>query len=135
MFPANTKILVVDDMKTMRMVMKKILVELGFSNIVEADDGSTAWIAIEEANNSGQPFGVILSDWNMPKMQGIELLQKVRSHPKMSNTPFLLVTAESEKDQVVSAVKAGVSNYIIKPFTKDTVREKLLAVYNKITST
>lgn len=132
MFSQATKILVVDDMKTMRMVMKKVLKDIGFSNIAEADDGASAWPIIEEARNSGEPFQLILSDWNMPKMPGIELLKKVRSDVKIKETPFLLVTAECEKDQVVSALQAGVNNYIVKPFTADMVKQKLTEVFNKL---
>lgn len=131
MYESNTKILVVDDMKTMRMVMKKALKELGFTNVFEADDGESAWPMIEQAASGGEPFGLILSDWNMPKMEGIELLRKVRTNQRLSKTPFILVTAESEKSQVMEAMKLGVSNYVIKPFTADDIKEKLRQVYDR----
>lgn len=132
MFPKNCKILIVDDMKTMRMVMKKNLKECGFENITEADDGATAWPLIEQAGFSGSPFQLILSDWNMPKLAGIELLRKVRAHAALGKTPFVLVTAETEKEQIVEAIKAGVNNYVMKPFTLDSLREKLEAVHKKV---
>jgi two-component system, chemotaxis family, chemotaxis protein CheY len=132
MFPANTRILVVDDMKTMRLVMKKSLTQLGFTSIAEADDGETAWPMIQQAAGSGQPFQLILSDWNMPKMKGLDLLKLVRGHETLKVTPFILVTAESEGDQVKLALTSGVSHYIVKPFTADTLAERLKAVYAKI---
>src|SRR4051794_24416173 len=109
MFDKNAKILIVDDMKTMRMVLRKALKDLGFEDIAEADDGATAWPLIEQAVSAGQPFDVILSDWNMPKMQGVELLKKVRSHPRILSMPFVMVTAESEKSQVLEAAQSGVT--------------------------
>ena len=132
MFPATCKILVVDDMKTMRMVMKKNLRECGFTNITEADDGATAWPLIEQASHSGSQFQLILSDWNMPVLAGIELLKKVRSHPALAKTPFLLVTAETEKTQIVEAIRAGVSNYVMKPFTAEILKKKLEDVHKKV---
>src|SRR5687768_17217508 len=99
MFPPNTKFLVVDDFATMRKIIKKTLVELGFTDIAEADDGATAWPLIEQAQNQGQPFGFIISDWNMPKMQGIDLLKNCRADNRFRSVPFMLVTAESEQKQ------------------------------------
>ncbi len=132
MFAADTKILVVDDMMTMRKIVKKTLMEMGYKNLTEADDGETAWPLIEAAAATGEAFQLILSDWNMPKLKGIDLLRKVRALEAVKTTPFLLLTAESEKSQVVEAIKAGVSNYVTKPFTPDTLREKLKAVYDMI---
>ena len=132
MFAENTRILVIDDMKTMRMVMKKTLKQLGFSNIEEADDGDTAWPMIEQSFNSGTPFQLIMSDWNMPKLSGIDLLRKVRAEPRMAALPFVLVTAESEKAQIMEAIKAGVSQYVMKPFNAETLQTKLEAVNQKM---
>lgn len=129
MFPPNTKILVVDDMKTMRLVMKKALTANGFTDITEADDGETAWPIIQQAANSGQPFQLILSDWNMPKMKGLELLKLVRNDEKMRAVPFILVTAESEGEQVKTAITSGVSQYVVKPFTAEIIMEKLKSVF------
>lgn len=130
MFSKNVKILVIDDMKTMRMVMKKCLKQLGYENIEEADDGESAWPLFQQAKSGGSPFQLILSDWNMPKMKGIELLEKIRQIDK--EVPFVMVTAESEKSQVVEAIQKGVTHYITKPFTKDTVEERLGQVYQKV---
>jgi two-component system chemotaxis response regulator CheY len=132
MFPSETKILVVDDMKSMRMVVKKALVILGLSNVIEADDGSNAWVLIQEAQNAGVPFQLVISDLNMPQVQGIELLRQMRANDKTRRTPFVMITAESEKSQIIEAAKAGANSYIVKPFTADTVKEKLEAVYSKI---
>ena len=128
MFDPKTKILVIDDMLTMRKVVSKCCRDLGFSDITEAPNGEEAWTKIQEAN---PPFQLIISDWNMPKLSGVELLKKVRADARFSKTPFVLVTAESEKEQVVEAIKAGVTNYVTKPFTVDTLREKLEAAHKK----
>lgn len=131
MLEKKCKILIVDDMKTMRMALKKCFKELEFENITEADDGETAWPKIEEAVANGEPFDLICSDWNMPKMQGIDLLRKVRGHGKIKTTPFILVTAESDKSQVLEALKEGVSSYLTKPFTTASLSEKIGAVVKK----
>lgn len=134
MFPKNFRILVVDDMRTMRLVVKSALKALGHENTVEADDGETAWPMIEEASAGGQPFHLILSDWNMPQMKGIELLKKVRSHSSLGGTPFILITAETEKAQIVEAVKEGVSGYLMKPFTPEALGEKINVIFPKQTA-
>ena len=131
MFSAKTKTLVVDDMMTMRKIVKKCLKDICQIDATEADDGQTAWVHIEEALNSGTPFDLIISDWNMPGMKGIDLLRKVRSHPVMKTVPFILVTAESEKSQVVEGIQEGVSAYIVKPFSPDTLSQRLNEVYAK----
>lgn len=105
--------------------------QLGFSNVSEADDGATAWPMLEAAVDTPAPFGLVVSDWNMPVMQGIELLKKVRAHEKMKNLPFILVTAEADQKNIVEAIQAGVSNYVVKPFSPATLQEKLQAVYRK----
>lgn len=129
MFPANTKTLVVDDMMTMRKIVSRCLKECGLTNVTEVDDGATAWPALELAAQTGKPFELVISDWNMPKMQGIELLKKVRSNPLTKSVPFIFITAEAEKDQVVAAIQLGASNYVTKPFTPATLREKLELVH------
>ncbi len=131
MFPATTKVLVVDDFKTMRNLVINALSTCGLTTVVEADDGATAWPLIEEALNKNEPFGLVVSDWNMPKMQGIELLRKVRGHEKLKDLPFVLVTAEAEQKNIMEAVKIGVSNYVVKPFAPNTFQEKLAAVWKK----
>ncbi len=116
----SIKILIVDDFATMRRILKNILKQLGFKNLVEADDGTTAWDMLEE-----QSISLIISDWNMPKMTGLELLKKVRASDTHKKTPFLMVTAEAQKQNVIEAVQAGVSNYVVKPFTAEAISDKL----------
>ena len=122
----NMKILVVDDFSTLRRINKNLLRQLGYSNIVEADDGTTALQKLKE-----EQIDFVVSDWNMPKMTGLELLKSVRKDEQLKDTPFLMVTAESEKEKVVEAVKAGVNNYVVKPFTADTLKEKIAKVFGE----
>lgn len=131
MFDSSTKILVCDDMRTMRMVMKKILKDLGYQNVVQVEDGKEGWQEIQNSLENKDPIQLVLSDWMMPNRTGLELLQQVREDAKTKDLPFLLVTAESEKDQVVKAIQNGVDNYLTKPFTADMVREKLILVFKK----
>ena len=116
----SIKVLVVDDFATMRRILKNILKQLGFTNIVEADDGTTAMEELKKNN-----YDLIISDWNMPKMTGLELLKRVRSDESLKGIPFLMVTAEAQKQNVIEAVQAGVSNYVVKPFTAEAISEKL----------
>lgn len=116
----SLKILVVDDFATMRRIMKNILKQLGYTNITEADDGTTA---LEELKRGS--FDLIISDWNMPKMTGLDLLKLVRADPVYKDIPFLMVTAEAQKQNVIEAVQAGVSNYVVKPFTAEAIADKL----------
>jgi len=131
MFPVETKIMLVDDTTTMRKLVRKCLNDLGFMKTVEANDGATAWPLIEQAKMEGAPFQLIISDWEMPKMKGIDLLRKVRADAAMKTTPFILLTAEAEAAQVKEALTAGVNSYIVKPFTPQAFAEKLKAVANK----
>jgi two-component system chemotaxis response regulator CheY len=119
----SMKVLVVDDFATMRRIVKGVLKQLGFSNIIEVEDGS---LALEELKK--EEIGLIVSDWNMPNMSGLDLLKAVRGDENLKGTPFIMVTAEGQKENVVEAVKAGVSKYIIKPFTPETFSEKLKKV-------
>ena len=128
---ANMKILVVDDMATMRKIIKNMLTQIGFTNITEADDGAPAWQKIQDAHKAGEPFEFIVSDWNMPQMTGLELLEKIRSSDEFKALPFLMMTAEAEQGNVVIAVKAGVSNFIVKPFSAAVLREKIDKIFNK----
>lgn len=117
---SSIRILVVDDFGTMRRIMKNILRQLGYTNIAEADDGTTALEVLQEGN-----FDLIISDWNMPKMSGLELLKTVRRDPVYGEIPFLMVTAEAQKQNVMDAVRAGVSSYVVKPFTAEAIADKL----------
>ncbi len=116
----NLKILIVDDFATMRKVIRNLLKQGGFENIVEAEDGVAALKVLES-----QKVDFVISDWNMPNMSGLELLKAVRGSDDLKELPFLMVTAEALKDNVVAAVKAGVSNYIVKPFTAEVLNEKI----------
>jgi two-component system chemotaxis response regulator CheY len=120
------KVLVVDDFSTMRRIVKNALKQIGFKSIVEADDGTTALDVLKQ-----EEIGLVVSDWNMPQMSGLDLLKKVRGDETTKNTPFVMVTAESQKDNVLEAVQAGVSNYVVKPFTPDKLEEKLKEVLDK----
>ena len=122
----NMKVLVVDDFATMRRIVKNVLKQIGFTKIVEANDGSTALAVLKK-----DEVGLIISDWNMPKVSGLDLLKTVRSDESMKDMPFLMVTAEAQKDSVVQAVQAGVSNYIVKPFTPEAIKEKLEQIFKK----
>jgi len=126
---ADIKILVVDDMSTMRKIIKNMLGQIGFTNIAEADDGATAWPMIENAIKEGTPYEFIVSDWNMPQMSGLDLLKKVRSTSGLEKLPFLMITAEAEQGNVVIAVKAGVSNFIVKPFSAAVLKEKIDKIF------
>jgi len=122
----SMKILIVDDFATMRRIMKNILKQIGFSNIIEADDGTTA---MEELKKTS--VDLIISDWNMPKMTGLDLLKNVRREDGLKDVPFLMVTAEAQKQNVIDAVQAGVTNYVVKPFTAEAISEKLEKIFGK----
>lgn len=131
MFSTNTIILVADDMSTMRKKLMKTLRESGFTEFVEAENGRVAWQKIESAS---PPIGLVLSDWNMPEATGLDLLKRVRADGRFKTLPFVLITAESDNAQVVEAIQAGVTNYIVKPFTNETLMQKLEATYKKVTN-
>ena len=122
----SVKILVVDDFATMRQIVKKSLISLGYSNISEASDGQEALAKLEK-----EQYGFIISDWNMPNMMGIDFLKAVRSNERLKSIPFLMVTAEAKRENVLEAAKAGVSQYIVKPFTVDALQEKMTAIFAK----
>jgi two-component system, chemotaxis family, chemotaxis protein CheY len=122
MFDSTTRVLVVDDMMTMRKIVAKACKDIGFTDIVEAADGQKAWEALQA---STPQVGLVISDWNMPNCTGLDLLKRVRSDSRFSKVPFVLLTAESEGHQVAEAVKSGVDSYIVKPFTADLLQKKL----------
>lgn len=121
------KILIVDDFSTMRRIIKNLLRDLGFNNTHEADDGNTALPMLQSGN-----FDFLITDWNMPGMTGIELLKAVRSDPKLAHLPVLMVTAEAKKDQIIEAAQAGVNGYIVKPFTAQTLKEKIDRIFERL---
>jgi two-component system chemotaxis response regulator CheY len=119
----NMNILVVDDYKTMLRIVRNLLKQLGFNNVDEATDGSTALQKLRD-----KKYGLVISDWNMEPMSGLQLLKEVRADSRLSDVPFIMVTAESKSENVVAAKEAGVTNYIIKPFNAETLKQKLTAV-------
>ncbi|MBF0464923.1 MAG: chemotaxis response regulator CheY [Nitrospirae bacterium] len=121
------KILVVDDFSTMRRIIKNILKQLGYEKIEEAEDGEQAFTKLKNGD-----FDFLITDWNMPNVTGLELLKRVRADAKLKAIPVLLVTAEAEKEQVIEAVKAGVNNYVIKPFTADVLKDKLDKIFERL---
>jgi two-component system chemotaxis response regulator CheY len=123
----NMKILVVDDFPTMRRIVRNLLKEIGYENVDEAEDGSTAFDKLK-----GGGFDFVVSDWNMPNMTGFDLLKAVRAEASIKNIPFLMVTAAAAKENIVSAVEAGVNNYIVKPFTAAVLREKIDKIMEKL---
>ena len=120
----HMKIMVVDDMSTMRRIVKNILKQLGFSHIEEAENGKDAFEKIKQGG-----FGFVVSDWNMPVMTGIELLRAIRADAELKTLPVMLVTAEAQKENIIQAVQAGVSNYIVKPFTAEQIQEKIGKIF------
>lgn len=124
------KILIVDDFSTMRRIIKNLLRDLGYTNTEEADDGNTALPMLK-----ADSFDFLITDWNMPGMQGIELLKAVRSDIRLSSLPVLMVTAEARRDQIVVAAEAGVNGYIVKPFTAQTLKEKLDKIFQRLAAT
>ena len=122
----NMPILIVDDYKTMLRVLRNFLLQLNFSNIEEATDGSMALKKLRQ-----QDFGFVISDWNMEPMTGIQLLREVRADDKLKHLPFIMITAESKSENVIAAKQAGVSNYIVKPFSAKTLKSKMTSVLGK----
>ena len=123
----NMKVLIVDDFSTMRRIIKNLMRDLGYANTHEADDGSTALPILKSGS-----FDFLITDWNMPKMQGIDLLKAVRADPLLSSLPVLLVTAEARREQIVAAAEAGVNGYIVKPFTAEMLKKKIDKIFEPI---
>ncbi|KON80167.1 chemotaxis response regulator CheY [Azoarcus sp. PA01] len=121
------KFLVVDDFSTMRRIVRNLLKELGFTNVDEAEDGA---VALQKLNSSS--FDFVVTDWNMPNMDGLTLLQTIRQTPQLRHLPVLMVTAEAKKENIIAAAQAGASGYIVKPFTAATMAEKLEKIFEKI---
>ncbi|GHD60975.1 response regulator [Thalassobaculum fulvum] len=119
----NMAVLIVDDYKTMLRIIRNLLRQIGFNNVDEASDGATALQKLRRDN-----FGLVISDWNMEPMTGLQLLKEVRADEKLRGTPFIMVTAESKTENVIAAKKAGVNNYIVKPFNAATLKSKMTAV-------
>jgi len=128
MFDFKTRVLIVDDLTTMRKLVRRFCGQIGFTDFSEASDGALAW---SEITNANPPIGLIISDWNMPNCTGLDLLKRVRGDARFGKTPFALLTAEAEQHQVAEALKAGVDNYIIKPFDKEILEKSLEIIFKK----
>lgn len=122
----KTKFLVVDDFATMRRIVRTLLKELGYENVDEAEDGA---VAMSKLKNGG--FQFVITDWNMPNMNGLELLRAIRSSPSLKGLPVLMITAEAKKENIVAAAQSGASGYIVKPFPAATLDEKLKRIFEK----
>lgn len=125
--PSKIKFLVVDDFSTMRRIVRNLLKELGFTNVEEAEDGAVAWQKLQ-----GGGFDFVVTDWNMPNMDGLTLLQTIRGNPATKHLPVLMITAEAKKENIIAAAQAGASGYIVKPFTAATLNEKLAKIFEKL---
>ncbi|WP_417066676.1 chemotaxis response regulator CheY [Niveibacterium terrae] len=123
----KTKFLVVDDFSTMRRIVRNLLKELGYTNVDEAEDGA---IALQKLQGGG--FEFVVTDWNMPNMTGLELLQAIRANAQLKDLPVLMITAEAKKENIIAAAQAGASGYIVKPFTAATLSEKIGKIFEKI---
>lgn len=123
----NIRILIVDDFSTMRRIVKNLLNDLGFTNTAEADDGTTALVELQKAK-----FDLVITDWNMPGMPGIDLLKAIRADASMASLPVLMVTAEAKREQIIEAAQAGVNGYVIKPFTAGTLNDKLNKIFERL---
>ncbi len=123
----NMKILIVDDFSTMRRIVKNLLRDLGFNNTQEADDGLTALPMLKNGE-----FDFVVTDWNMPGMQGIDLLKNIRADDELKHLPVLMITAEAKREQIIEAAQAGVNGYIVKPFTAATLKEKLDKIFERL---
>ena len=131
MFTQATRILIVDDVESLRGLLRAYLRRLGFVSIEEAEDGEIALEAMWQAQKENRPFELVISDWNMPNLDGLELLKRVRLVPAWKDLPFVILTTESEKNKVIEAVQANVSNYMIKPIDENLLKEKLAKVWEK----
>jgi two-component system chemotaxis response regulator CheY len=125
--PSKIKFLVVDDFSTMRRIVRNLLKELGFTNVDEAEDGAVAWQKLQ-----GGGFDFVITDWNMPNMDGLTLLQTIRGDANLKALPVLMITAEAKKENIIAAAQAGASGYIVKPFTAATLNEKLTKIFEKL---
>ncbi len=121
------KFLVVDDFSTMRRIVRNLLKEIGINNVDEAEDGTVALQKLQ-----GGSFEFVITDWNMPKMDGLSLLKAIRSTPELKHLPVLMITAEAKKENIISAAEAGANGYIVKPFTAGTLSEKLTKIFDKM---
>ena len=132
MFPPESRILVVDDMQSIRELLGAYLRRLGYNKITEASDGREAYKSLMTAKSQGFPYHLIICDWNMPNLDGLDFLKLVRANSETANLPFLIITNENEKHKVVEAIQFGVTNYMVKPLEEATLKEKLERTWEKI---
>jgi two-component system chemotaxis response regulator CheY len=128
----QTRILLVDDFEIVRLMLRNALTELGFTEIEEAEDGRTAMALLKEAYSAGKPFGFVFCDWNMPEMTGIEVLEACRTTPEFATLPIVMVTAEAEQESVVRAIRAGATDYVVKPIAPDVLERKVNKILTKM---
>lgn len=126
MADTSLRILVVDDFPTMRRIVRNLLKELGFTNVEEAEDGQQALEALRQGS-----YGLVISDWNMPNLDGLQMLRQIRASEALASLPVLMVTAEAKKENIIAAAQAGASGYVVKPFTAAVLEEKLAKVFEK----
>ncbi len=127
MLDLKIKVLVVDDFSTMRRIIKNILKQIGYINIDEAEDGNSALARLRQ-----DKYDLVITDWNMPNMSGLDLLKAIRGDSALNCVPILMVTAEAKKESVVEAIKAGVNNYVVKPFTAEVLKEKIEKIFDNV---
>ena len=127
MVDSNIRFLIVDDFSTMRRIVRNLLKELGYTNVDEAEDGAQALAKLRS-----EPFDFVISDWNMPVMDGMTMLKQMRADPKFAKLPVLMVTAEAKKENIIAAAQAGANGYVVKPFTAATLDEKIAKVFEKL---
>ncbi len=125
--PSKMKILIVDDFSTMRRIVRNLLKELGYTSADEAEDGA---VALQKLQGGG--FNFVITDWNMPNMDGLQLLQAIRSDAALKHLPVLMITAEAKKENIIAAAQSGANGYIVKPFTAATLNEKLIKIFEKL---
>jgi two-component system chemotaxis response regulator CheY len=129
MFPPSTKTLIADDMLTMRKMVRRCLEDLGVANVTEAKDGAEAYEKLENAAEMNALYELLVTDWNMPNLKGIDLVKKIRANPKLATIPIMFVTAENTMEQVKAGIAAGATHYVVKPFSPATFHQKLEIVY------
>lgn len=131
MFPRSAKFLIVDDFATMRKIIEKMLAEMGYANVEEAGDGQQAVLMLQKAASTAQPFDMVICDWNMPGLSGLEVLKICRDDKNLKNLPFIMVTCESEQSNILEAAHLGVSDYAVKPFSSKVFEAKVLKAWKK----
>ncbi len=131
-FPYETKILLIEDTEITRKIIHRMLYKMGYTNVVEAENGVEAWSEVEKSIRLSKPFQLIVADWKMPGMSGLELLRRIRADHRVSGTPFLLLTTNTRKDQVLEAIQAGVNNYLAKPFVLEVLEKKLRETWDQL---